>query len=158
MFTLSYSYWAWCYHEISTLQVSLISVPLSLFICGFIFCICSASRTFLSHFFFAWSMTWTLSQSISCISFWQWTCSATADFAMWRSRIASRCSLQRTLTALRVSNTYSSSHVLHLIAYTACVTFSTGSWSLAEYNVLVVLGVEKYTLHLLFSWSFWSLG
>ena len=59
MFTLTYFYWAWCYHEIITLQVSLISVRLSLFICDFLFCICSASRTFLSHCLFVWSMTWT---------------------------------------------------------------------------------------------------
>ena len=47
-----------CY-QISILQVTLISTPLSLFICGFLFPICSVSQIFLFRLLFAWSMTWT---------------------------------------------------------------------------------------------------
>ena len=97
----------------NTIPGSILSIPLSLFIAGFLSSIANASRTFRSFIPVALSITRTLCQSMSCDPFLWRTCSAMADFSGWLSRNASRCSFVRTSRAFIVSPTYSSWQVSH---------------------------------------------
>ena len=115
-------------------QVLLFSTPLSLFIAGFLSSIAKASRTFCSFIPAALSITRTLVQSMSCDPFLSRTCSAMADFSGWLSRIASRCSFDRTSRALIVSPTYSSWQVSHLTEYTTSLCVPLGSLSFTLYK------------------------